>query len=552
MDAHMAIRVADAIVRGLELQGLTRVYCVPGESYLALLDALHDSNQIETIVCRHESGAGFMALAEAKISGRAQCFLVSRGPGATNGSIAVHVAQQDATPLVALIGQVAREERGRGAFQEVDYTHFFGRMAKAVWEVNEPERIGEILVRAFHLAQSGVPGPVVVALPEDVLALAYTQTLPQPFPMTRAPASPSDAKRFAAMLEKSERPLLIAGGLFRGERGALALKLFAELHEVPVAASWKNQDVFDNSSPLYAGHLGFGTPNKHRETLARADLVIAAGTRLGDVASLNYSFPAAPEPKQPLVHIYPDSGPIGQVFHTELGIVADPIELLGMLPPSKANDGRKRWTREISSFIERFMEFKAQEPKDGVDFGAVVAAIAETAPNDAIIATDAGNMSTWVHRHWKMTPSNLLLGTIGGAMGFGVPAGVASGLAQKDRMTIVFVGDGGILMTGQELATAVQYGAKPKIVISDNGTYGTIRQHQEKHFPRRVSGTDLKNPDFSAWARSFGAHVVKIDRGDDVKNKVREALSHNGPCVIHVKSSAEVISAFTTLSALSA
>jgi acetolactate synthase-1/2/3 large subunit len=354
------------------------------------------------------------------------------------------------------------------------------------------------------------------------------------------------------MLEKSERPLLIAGGLFRGERGARALKLFAETHGVPVAASWKNQDVFDNSSPLYAGHLGFGTPNKHRETLARADLVIAAGTRLGDVASLNYSFPAAPEPKQPLVHIYPDSGPIGQVFHTELGIVADPVELLGMLPPSKANDARKRWTREISSFIESFMEFKPQEPKDGVDFGAVVAAIAETAPNDAIIATDAGNMSTWVHRHWKMTPSNLLLGTIGGAMGFGVPAGVASGLAQKDRMTIVFVGDGGILMTGQELATAVQYGAKPKIVISDNGTYGTIRQHQEKHFPRRVSGTDLKNPDFSAWAKSFGAHVVKIDRGDDVKNKVREALSHNGPCVIHVKSSAEVISAFTTLSALSA
>jgi acetolactate synthase-1/2/3 large subunit len=544
----MSVRVADAIVRGLEAQGLSRVYCVPGESYLALLDALHDSNRIETIVCRHESGAGFMALAEAKITGKAQCFMVSRGPGATNGSIAVHVAQQDAAALVILIGQVAREERGRGAFQEVDYGHFFGRIAKAVWEVNEPEKIGEVLMRAFHVAQSGVPGPVVIALPEDVLELPLTRPMPQPLSIPRATASPQDGERLMAMLERSERPLLIAGGLFRGERGARVLRSFAEAHQVPVAASWKNQDVFDNSSPLYAGHLGFGTPAKHRETLARADLVIAAGTRLGDVASLNYSFPSAPQPKQPLVHIYPDAQPIGQVFRTELGIIADPIELLEMLSASRPTGAaRKAWTHEISSFIAGFMAFKSPEPKDGVDFGVVVTALAELAPKDAVIITDSGNISTWVHRHWKMTPANLLLGTIGGAMGFGVPAGVTSGLLLKDRTAIVFVGDGGILMTGQELATAMQYGAKPKIVISDNGTYGTIRQHQEKYFPKRVSGTDLKNPDFALWAKSFGAQVVAITRGDDVKAKVREALSHDGASVIHVKSSLEAISAFATL-----
>jgi acetolactate synthase-1/2/3 large subunit len=549
----MAYRVADAIVRAVEAEGLSRIYCVPGESYLALLDALHDSNRIETIVCRHESGAGFMAVAEAKITGKAQCFMVSRGPGATNGSIAIHVAQQDATPLVVLIGQVSRKERGRGAFQEVDYTHFFGRMAKAVWEVNEPEKIGEILVRAFHLAQSGTPGPVVIALPEDVLGLEHRQPLPQPFPPARAAASPKDAERLMAKLEKSERPLLIAGGLFRGTRGAQVLKSFAEAHQVPVAVSWKNQDVFDNSSPLYAGHLGFGNPAKHRETLAKADLVIAAGTRLGDVASMNYCFPTAPEPKQPLIHIYPDAGRIGQVFHTELGIIADPMELLEMLAaPSTVREGRKRWTQEISAFVSRFMEFKSPDPKDGVDFGTVVTAIAEIAPKNAVITTDAGNISTWVHRHWKMTPANLLLGAIGGAMGFGVPAGVASGLALADRMAIVFVGDGGILMTGQELATALQYGAKPKIVISDNGTYGTIRQHQEKHFPKRVSGTNLKNPDFSLWAKSFGVHVVTIARGDDVKMKVREGLSHDGATVIHVRSSAEAISAFATIGDLSA
>jgi acetolactate synthase-1/2/3 large subunit len=548
----MTLRVADAIIRGLEAQGLSRVYCVPGESYLALLDALHDSNQIQTIVCRHESGAGFMALAEAKITGRAQCYMVSRGPGATNGSIAVHLAQQDATPLVALIGQVSREERGRGAFQEVDYTHFFGRMAKAVFEVSEAEKIGEVLVRAFHLAESGTQGPVVIALPEDVLEEAFGGRLPEPLPLTRKPASREDAAAVAAMLEKAERPLLLAGGLFRGPQGAAALKRFAEMHQVPVAASWKNQDIFDNSSPLYAGHLGFGSPPKLKERLERADLVIAAGTRLGDVASLNYSFPRAPEPKQPLIHIYPDQGPIGALFRTELGIIADPIALLDLLTPSSPGitDRRKNWCGEISSFIADFMRFESPQPADGVDFGAVVAALAELAPKNAVLATDAGNMSTWVHRHWKMSPSNLLLGAIGGTMGFGVPAGVAAGLALDGRTVIVFVGDGGILMTGQELATAMQYGAKPKIVISDNGTYGTIRQHQERHFPKRVSGTDLKNPDFTQWARSFGAHVVTIGKGDDIKTKLRESLAFDGASVIHVKSSAEAISAYTTLSAL--
>jgi acetolactate synthase-1/2/3 large subunit len=545
----MSVRVADAIVRGLEAQGLSRIYCVPGESYLALLDSLHDSNRIQTIACRHEAGAGFMALAEAKITGKAQCFMVSRGPGATNGSIAVHVAQQDATPLVVLIGQVARAERGRGAFQEVDYGHFFGRMAKAVWEVNEPEKIGELLMRAFHLAQSGVPGPVIIALPEDVLGMPYTQALVQPFPSARASASPSDAKRLLTLLEKSERPLVIAGGLFRGERGARVLKAFAEAHQVPVAVSWKNQDVFDNGSPLYAGHLGFGTPVQHRETLARADLLIAAGTRLGDVASLNYHLPTTPVPKQPLVHIYPDAGPIGQVFRTELGIIADPVELFGLVAaPTQMSAERKKWVQQISSFITRFMEFKSPEPKDGVDFGKVVVALAEMAPRNAVVITDSGNISTWVHRHWKMTPANLLLGTIGGAMGFGVPAGVASGLALADRMAIVFVGDGGILMTGQELATALQYGARPKIVISDNGSYGTIRQHQEKQFPKRISGTELRNPEFSLWASAFGAQVVTIERGHDVRSKVGEALAHQGASVIHVRSSLEAISAYTVLS----
>ena len=330
------MRVADAIVRGLEAQGLSRVYCVPGESYLALLDALHDSNRVQTIVCRHEAGAGFMAVAEAKITGKPQCFMVSRGPGASNGSIAIHVAQQDATPLIVLIGQVSREERGRGAFQEVDYTQFFGSMAKAVWEVSEPEKIGELMVRAFHLAQSGVPGPVVLVLPEDVLSLAYDRPLPQPFPLARAPRLRSRTRGAWAKCCRVPTDLSSLPAAFSAACGALEFSSNSPNRiRCRSRPAWKNQDVFDNSSPLYAGHLGFGTPPKLRETLERADLVIAAGTRLGDVASVNYTFPQAPEPKQPLVHIYPDAWPIGRVFHTELGIVADPVELCWRwyLPP---------------------------------------------------------------------------------------------------------------------------------------------------------------------------------------------------------------------------
>jgi acetolactate synthase I/II/III large subunit len=546
------MRAADLIARSLEKHGVARAYCVPGESYLALLDALYDSS-VRLIVCRHESGAGFMAVAEAKMTGKPGVLMVSRGPGATNASIAVHVAEQDAVPLVVFIGQVSRQERSRGAFQEVDYGHFFGTMAKGVFEVGDGAKMAETLVRAFRLAAEGKPGPVIIALPEDMLGDEAGETVPEAFPITRPHHGPADAQAIRAAIAAAERPILLAGAMLRGSRSAAALARFAEAQRIPVAVTWKNQDVFDNGSPLYAGHLGFGNPPRHRDVLARADLIIAAGTRLGDVASLNYSFPAAPQPVQKLVHIYPDGEPIGKVFRTDLSIVADPVPLLeelGQNPRVVASAG-EAWISAINGFIREFRTFISPEPTDGVDFGKVVVAIAAQAPPNAVVTTDAGNMSSWVHRHWVMTPANLLLGAIAGAMGFGVPSGVAAGLADPARMAIVFVGDGGILMTGQELATAVQYGAKTKIVLSDNGSYGTIRTHQERFYPGRISGTDLVNPDFSAWARSFGAHAVTIATGDDIAAKVAEALGHDGPTVIHVRSSREALSAFTTLSELS-
>jgi acetolactate synthase-1/2/3 large subunit len=318
--------------------------------------------------------------------------------------------------------------------------------------------------------------------------------------------------------------------------------------------TWKNQDVFDNRSPLYAGHVGFGSPKPYRDILAKSDLVIAAGTRLGDVATLNYSFPAAPEAAQRVIHIYPDAGAIGKVASPALGIVADPVLLLEALGDVTrvVSSTREAWVSTINSFVRDFMVFRSPKPNDGVDFGEVVTAVADLAPSTAVITTDAGNMSTWVHRHWPMTTDNLLLGAIAGAMGFGVPAGVAASLADPGRMAIVFVGDGGILMTGQELATAMQYGARVKVVLSDNGTYGTIRTHQEREYPHRISGTELVNPDFESWGRSFGIGVVTIANGDDVRAKVAEALDQEGSTLIHVKSSREALSAYSTIADLRA
>ncbi|MFW6076951.1 MAG: thiamine pyrophosphate-dependent enzyme, partial [Hyphomicrobiales bacterium] len=412
--------------------------------------------------------------------------------------------------------------------------------------------VGETMVRAFHRAAQGVPGPVAVVLPEDLLEEAASGRLPAPYPVHRPQASPDDAESVMVRLERSNRPIVMAGGALRSPRGVAALKHFAAAHGVPVACTWKNQDLFDNSSPLYAGHVGVGTPPAHRKALAQADLVIACGTRLGDIATQNYSFPRAPEPDQRLVHVYPDAEPIGAVFRTDLGIIADPAVLLEDLArrPSTTGPEREAWADELGAFIDDFVEFETRAPADGLDFGEVVTAIAGQAPADAIVITDAGNFSSWIHRHWRLSPVNLMLGAIGGAMGFGVPAGVAAGLVAPERTAIVVVGDGGMLMTGQEIATAVATGAAPKIFLSNNHSYATIRTHQEKHFPGRVSGTKLTNPDFTAWARSFGVHAVTIRMGDDVAAKVAEALAHPGAVVVEVHSSLEAISAFTTIAKL--
>lgn len=539
------MRAADLIVQSFKAHGISRIYCVPGESYLTLLDSLHDSG-IDVVVCRHEGGAGFMACAEAKLTGKPAVFMVSRGPGATNASIAIHMADQDALPVILLVGQVAREERSRAVFQEVDYERFFGGMAKGVYEVNDGRKLHELLPRSLRLAQQGTPGPVVLSLPEDMLNDEVDETAPVVFPKAEVAFNPADLPRIQDLIDRSERPVLVVGGALRTAAGKAAIRRFAEAQRIPVAVTWKNQELFDNASPLYAGHIGFGALAAHRAVLQEADLILAIGTRLGDVASLGYTFPETPAPKQTLVHIYPDGKPIGFVFRTDLGLVADPVGVLSGLAHTArvVNAAREGWVSKINGVVRATQVFTPVEADDGMDFGVVVDSLSRLAPKDAIIVTDAGNISTWVHRHWKMTPENTLIGGIVGAMGLGVPGAVAASLEQPKRTALCFVGDGGVMMTGAEIATAMAHGASPKIVISNNGIYGTIRTHQEREFPGRVSGTRLTNPDFTDWATSFGAKAFTIMRGDnDVDGTVAAFLAAEGPAVLHVKSSAVALSA---------
>lgn len=546
------MRAANLIVDCLAEQGADRLFCVPGESYLALLDALHGDGRIDTVVCRQEGGAGFMAVADAKLTGRPGVVAVSRGPGATNASIALHLAEQDAVPLVALIGQVARHERGRGAFQEVDYTQFFGGIAKGVWEVNDADRLPEVLARAFHVAQSGTPGPVAVVLPEDMLQDETGAAVVPALPAAAAGPSASDMGKIERLLAASERPLMIAGGGLASAAGRAALARAAERHRLPVALTFKHQEIFDNSSPSFAGYLGFKIPKPQVEAMQEADLILAVGTRLGDVATQGYTLPRAPVPDQKLVHVWPDAEVLGRVFRTDIALPADPALFCEALAGIEAVGGwdNSGWTARLHGMAAGMASYEVRSCPDGLDFGAVIAELARQAPKDAILSSDAGNFSSWVHRIWAWDGSQTAIGAVGGAMGLGVPGAVAASLRHPGRTVLCFAGDGGVMMTGNELAVAVARGARPKLVISNNGSYGTIRLHQERDYPKRIAGTELANPDFAAWGRAFGALGIIVDTETDIAAAIAEFLAHDGPAVLDVRSSVEAISAYTSVTAL--
>jgi acetolactate synthase-1/2/3 large subunit len=546
-----------ALVEALIAQGIDTVFGVPGESFLAALDGFHEHRaRIRFIGCRHEGGASFMAEAHGKLAGWPGVCFVTRGPGASNAAIGLHTAFQDSTPMVLLVGQVASDQRDREAFQELDYRQFFGPgtlgMAKWVGEVQDPERLPEYVARAFHTAMQGRPGPVVLALPEDVLgAPCRAQVLPRAVCPQAWPA-PGALRELRSLLLAAERPFVIVGGGPWDAPAARALQRFAEHWQLPVGCGFRFQDCFDNRHPRYAGDVGIGLNPKLAARVRDADLVIALGVRLGEMTTGGYTHFTVPRPAQRLVHVHAGAEELGRVYAADLLIHAAPAAAATALAALDAPADGVRWSAWAESAradYESWLEAPRVEP---LDLAQVVKTIQRLAPEDTVYTNGAGNYSAWLHRYVRYVGlqhhGRTQLAPTAGAMGYGVPAAVAAALLQPQRTVVNLAGDGDFLMTGQELATARAWGAKRLIsIVVDNGSYGTIRMHQERAYPGRVSGSALANPDFAALARAYGWRAATLERTDAFEEAFAAALAAEAPSLIHLKLDTDVISPRTTL-----
>ena len=536
------------LVDALCAQEVKHVFCVPGESYLAALDALQDAAGIRTVVCRQEGGAAMMAEASAKLTGRPGVCFVTRGPGATNAASGIHVAAQDSTPVVLLIGQVSRDTLCREAFQEIDYTHFFGPIAKHVEQVHEASRLPEAMSRAFHTACNGRPGPVVVVLPEDMLEdYAKVKDLPARQPLRLSPDA-ADMTRFAELLSQAKRPMLLVGGRNWDAPSRAALHEFSERWQLPVATAFRYQDIFDHADPHYIGDVGIGINPQLLDALMNADLVIALGVRLGEVTTQHYSRLKVPMPDQQLVHIYPGAEELGRVYYPTLAIAAlapaFALALREIAPP-----GVLPWAQETPRLHEEYLRWStpAEAPGD-VNLASVVSELSDTVDDDAIICNGAGNNTGWLHRFFRFREGGCQLASTSGSMGYGIPAAVAAALEYPDRQVIAMTGDGDIQMTSQELATIVQEGLSIVVIVVNNEMLGTIRMHQEMHYPGRTENTDLHNPDFLALAGAYGFAAERVTRTAEFGSALRRALDASGSTLIELVTDAEAIAHTTTLS----
>jgi len=508
----MTTTAGSLLVDILVAHGINRLFCVPGESYLGLLDALHAREDIDTVVCRHESGAGFMALADARLTGRPGVAAVSRGPGASNAAIAVHTAQQDGVPFILLVGQVAVRDIRRDAFQEIDYGRMFGGIAKWTAEVSDPERLAETMLRALQVATTGLPGPVVIALPEDMLTATVRAHDTRPQAPVRAAPDPADVQQLREWLSAAQNPLVLAGSGLENPGGRAALRDFVEAWNLPVLVSFRRQDLFANNHRLYAGDMGLQNPSSQMQLLQRCDLLVVLGARLSDITTQGYSFPDPAARTTRLVHVHADPAVIGTHFPTDLAIAAPPAALLAAIGlPMVTPPARDAWIDALKVERRRIATPRTFAVQDGVPFEAAVDTVAHHLPPDAIVTLDAGSFAAPAYRIIPFTPPQRLLSPIAGAMGFGVPAAVAAALREPGRTVVCMVGDGGFLMTGNELAVALERRLKLKVIVSVNGIYGSIRIHQERLYPGRPSGTGFANPDFALIGRAFGLRVTQID-----------------------------------------
>jgi acetolactate synthase-1/2/3 large subunit len=528
------------IVDSLVAHGIDRVFCVPGESYLGLLDGLYGRNDIDTVVCRHEAGAGFMALADARLTGRPGVVAVSRGPGASNAAIAVHTAQQDAVPLILLIGQVAIRDLRRDSFQEIDYARMFGDQAKWVAEVTDPDRMAETMLRAIQVATTGLPGPVVISLPEDLLTATTSSSVVKP--QARVAASPPAAEvaRLRDLLNDAKRPLILAGSALDRPGGREALQRFAEGWDVPLVVSFRRQDLFANAHRLYAGDMGLSIPDTQMALLREADLLLVLGARLSDITTQGFAWPRMVRPEMTLAHVHPDPAVLGIHFAADLALACDPQALIAALGAPDVRPSRTVWIDRLKAEQRRIAALHDRQVDDGIPFERVVDVVGRHLPADAIVTLDAGTFGAPVYRVVPFAPPQRLLAPISGAMGFGVPAAVAAALREPARPVICFVGDGGFLMTGNELAVARERNLPLKVIVSENNSYASIRIQQEKHFPGRNVGVDFTNPDFALIGRAFGYDVTRIDHADDLA-LLPAILARPGPQFVIVKTSLQAV-----------
>jgi acetolactate synthase-1/2/3 large subunit len=541
---------AQVLIDQLVLHGVRHVFCVPGESYIAALDAMHDG-PIAVTICRQEGGAAMMAEAAGKATGMPGICFVTRGPGATNAAAGLHVARQDSTPMILFVGQIARDMREREAFQELDYRAVFGTIAKWATEIDDPARIPELISRAFYVATSGRPGPVVIALPEDMQVERVAVADAPAFAPVETWPGQNDMSRLQKLLWAAARPIVLAGGSRWSEAAGAALQRFAERFALPVATTFRRAHVMDALHPCYAGDLGIGPNPKLVARIKTADLVVLIGGRMGELPSQRYTLFDIPAPQQTFVHVHPGADELGRVYRPHLAIHAAPTAFAASLealqPPSLIpwGDAAKAAHAEFLAWTEQPTTVPGP-----VNMGEIVTALRASLPVDAFICNGAGNFSVWVHRYYRYRRFGTQVAPISGSMGYGVPAAVAMKRLNPERTVIAFAGDGDFLMTGQEFATAVQYGLPIIVLVIDNGMYGTIRMHQERDYPGRVIGTQLKNPDFAAYARAFGGFGATVDRTADFAEAFAAAQRSGKPALIHIKVDPEAITPTTTLGAI--
>ncbi|SDB49013.1 thiamine pyrophosphate-binding protein [Bauldia litoralis] len=538
---------AEVLVDQLIANGVEHVFCVPGESYLGVLDALYDRD-ITVTVCRQEGGAAMMADAIGKATGKPGVCFVTRGPGATNAAAGIHIADQDSTPMIMFVGQVDRHVRGRGAFQEMDYPAVFGSMTRWTTEIDDATRVPELVSRAFHAATGGRPGPVVVGLPADMLRERVSIDIAPPFEPIEASPGKAEMARLEDLLGKAERPLMILGGTRWTEDACDAVTRFAERLHLPVATSYRRLPLFDPLHPCYAGDLGLGPNPKLIARVKAADLVILCSGRLGDIPSQGYTLLDIPGPRCKLVHVHPASEELGRVYQPHLAIQSGPVRFAEALETIAA-PGDIAWRAVTDATHAEYLDWTetATDQPGGVNLGAVMVWMRDNLPVDTILCNGAGNYAAWIHRFYRFRRFATHIAPTSASMGYGMPSAVAMKRLHPDRTVLSVNGDGDFLMNGQEFATAVQYDLPIITIVCDNGMYGTIRMHQEREHPGRVSATDLRNPDFSAYARAFGGFGVTVERTEDFPAAFRAAEDSGQPAIIHLRIDPQAITPSATL-----